>query len=177
MAAKYDKILGKLREDDSAAGAGGGISFQETFGLAATDYASGTASIGTQYSQAFIPQSDIDVTEIAYWVTNASASKTVYCGLYNSSGTLLDDGSGNADATGLNTATLDSTVSLTAGTLYYIGLLCGDGAPNFLADSTMFGDNARIARSGFVSVTPTGTAASISAHTNTTTAFWLAVKA
>ena len=108
---------------------------------------------------------------MAYFVASASASRTVYVGIYDNAGNKLAEGSGNTDATGVQTATLSTSVTLSANTEYFFSILEGSGVPNFAQTST-FGID-KLARSTFISTTPTGLAASIAGHTASTTSFWL----
>lgn len=129
------------------------------------------ATTGSQYSSKVIPLVNRTVSNMAYFVASASISRTVYVGIYDNAGNKLAEGSGNTDSTGIQTATLNTSVTLNANTEYFFSILEGSGVPNFAQTST-FGID-KLARSLFISTTPTGLAASISSHTAATSSFWL----
>lgn len=153
---------------------GSTVKGQENFGIHSSDASSGTAGSGTQYNTIIIPHTDMTVDAIGYWVAFRSSTENVYVGIYSEDGlTKHANGSGDTATAGYRTAALDSSYTMTAGTPYFISILCGSGSPSFVMDTTSFGNTAALLSSAFVSTTPTASAATISSHTNTTTAPWL----
>lgn len=155
-------------------GGGGGLKYYPTFNVA--NITAGSALSGSYFAVKFIPTADIQVTKFEYYVTSASAGKTVYCGIYNEAGdTLLGEANGNADSTGLIETSAVTAFTLTGGEVYWISILEGSGTPNF-GTKTQFADS-NLARSAFVSGTPTGMPTSITTGTATTTSAYIGVKA
>ena len=163
---------GKLIQ--GSASGGGGLKYFSTFNVA--NITQGSALSGTYFAVKFVPTADIAVTQFEYYVTSASAGKTVLCGVYNEAGdTLLGESSGNADSIGLTETTAITAFTLTGGEVYWISILEGSGTPNF-GTKVQYADS-NLARSAYVSGTPTGMPSSITAGTATTTSAYIGVKA
>lgn len=145
-------------------------SYSEQTLLPGASLGSSTPS-GTQYSIILVPEKSITVSTMECMVTSGAIG-TVYMGVYDSSGSLLASCSASTDTQGVVSSILDSTVDLLRGTIYYLSILEDSGGPNFL--STNIAANTLLGRSRFI-VGGGALDADISAHTATTTGFWLRV--
>jgi len=160
-------------------GGGGGstkLKYQATTNIA--NISGGTALNGSYFATKVIPEADIDVDQLEYYVTSASSGKTIYCGIYSEDGTtLLGEASGNANAVGeqMTGSISGGPIALTGGTSYWFAVLEGSGSPNLGSKAAY--SHANLNRSAFASLSPTGMPASIAGGTASTTSFFIGAKA
>lgn len=158
-------------------GGGGGASVAYSADWNVANASTGSAVSGSAYAVLVIPEGDITVSQMETFVT-AAAATTAYVGVYDQAGTtLLGEAAIDCNGTGLRSNTLvgGGTFNLTGGTPYWYVLLEGAGAANFASNSTL--GNVLVAKSGFVSSTPTGLPASIAGFTVATSSMYIAAKA
>jgi hypothetical protein len=113
----------------------GGATMMQTAILTACASAD-TAPI-QQYSHLVTCPSNMTVTKLTVYITALDGTPTVELGIYSESGTRLGTKTGVASSAGFFTVTLDTGVSLTEGTRYYLSLL-NQNNPNtttFLRDT------------------------------------------
>lgn len=151
-----------------------GVGIQYDSSCELSDIDAGSAIIGFCYVIKKKPSGDITVNNIDVLVTSGS-SGTVYAGIYDSAGNLLDEGSATVSTTGILTIPLTTGgLQLEGGAEYWYGILEGSGSPNF-GSKTVF-NNSLIAQSLFVSLTPTGMPATLSGFGSVGTGFYIGVK-
>lgn len=151
-----------------------GVGIQYDSSCELSDIDAGSAIIGFCYVIKKKPSGDITVNNIDVLVTSGS-SGTVYAGIYDSAGNLLDEGSATVSTTGILTIPLTTGgLQLEGGAEYWYGILEGSGSPKF-GSKTVF-NNSLIAQSLFVSLTPTGMPATLSGFGSVGTGFYIGVK-
>jgi len=147
------------------------ICAQETFpeALATTAISGFDGAYG--HITAFNVCMDMDVNEITAFVIQTAGSGSVYFAIYDSSFNLIEDTSGATPSTaGYLTQTLQSTVSLTAGTKYYAFIGGTSNGCTFLGATGLY-NNSNRAKQDLNSTTPP---ASFSGSSDSK-AFWLSV--
>ena len=134
-------------------GAGGGLMVPHsgrwwTAGIVTND-ASANATLSNEnrlWLLPLLPNRDAIITDLALEVETLAGSSNARIGLYRSGAatglpTTLVESTADLDCstTGVKSDTLSSAVSLTAGTLYWVGLALKGGTPSVWADAAVVG--------------------------------------